>query len=129
VTEKPKTRDERLAEQLEAERKMAEEWDGVSAGGIFSVGKADRVVTAHHEEIQEERAQRRLEADPASEMLERAAEVDVAIQDAHERDERKGNAVGVVIGMLIAVLIALTVMALCNEEPIEPSPELPLRTR
>ena len=116
---KSKTREEKLHEQYEAERKMAEEWDGATSGGIFSVGKADRIVTSHHEEIRD--------IDQVAARWE-----DPVIMDAQTpvpEVAARGSIVGVMLGLLVVVLIALALFALCSpeappwERPVPMGPE------
>jgi hypothetical protein len=120
VTEK-KTRDERLAEQLEAERKMAEDWDGATSGGIFSVGKADRIVTARHEEIRD--------VEQVAERWEDPVIVDAATPVPEVA--ARGSIVGALIGLLVVILVALALFALCSPEPppLERAPIGPEGTR
>ena len=115
-----KTREEKLLEQYEAERKMAEEWDGATAGGIFSVGKADRIVTAQHEDVRDvEQVAARWE--------------EPVIMEAHtpvpEVDERGPPLGGAMLGLVVVVLVALALFALCSpesaprERPVPMGPE------
>lgn len=116
---KDKTREEKLRDQYEAERKMAEEWDGATSGGIFSVGKADRIVTSHHEEIRD--------MEQVAARWEEPVIMEAQTPVPPESERRKGNVLGVALVMLIAIMFALMVMALCSERfdppPIPVGPE------